>query len=148
VVGNGLEESCVGAGFNVDASMVLRLPAVPASASAARSVVRAWCRDGRGVAIDAVLLATTEAVANSILHAYPDGRIGVVELHCRLTRDTLVVEVRDFGVGIGDASQASGGLGFGLLLIRRLSHADIENASPGTRITMRFPITKTPPDAV
>lgn len=141
-----MEESRVGAGFNVDASMVLRLPAVPASASAARSVVRAWCRDGRGVAIDAVLLAATEAVANSVLHAYPDGRIGVVELHCRLTRGTLVVEVRDFGVGVGDRSRASGGLGLGLPLIRRLSHVDIEDACPGTRITMRFPIATAPPD--
>jgi hypothetical protein len=49
VVGSGLEQSRIGVGFNVEAAMALRFPAVPAGAATARSVVRVW-RQGERVA--------------------------------------------------------------------------------------------------
>ena len=70
------------------AELVLALPAVPASARAARNAVRGWLRGHRWPEEDAddVVLAVNEAVANVIDHAYPPGRPGRVHLAGRVVR--------------------------------------------------------------
>jgi stage II sporulation protein AB (anti-sigma F factor) len=53
-----------------------------------------------------VKTAVSEAVTNSIVHAYPD-RIGIVTMRLRIFPDnTIEVVVRDKGVGIEDVERA------------------------------------------
>ena len=53
-----------------------------------------------------VRTAVSEAVTNSIVHAYPDG-IGRIMLRIRLFDDnTAEIVVRDWGVGISDVDRA------------------------------------------
>lgn len=50
--------------------------------------------------------AVSEAVTNSIVHAYPDS-LGKVQLHVRLFDDNSVeIAVRDWGCGIDDIEKA------------------------------------------
>ena len=50
--------------------------------------------------------AVSEAVINSIVHAYPD-QIGVIIVKCRILKDnTLDIVIRDHGIGIPDIEKA------------------------------------------
>ena len=50
--------------------------------------------------------AVSEAVTNSIVHAYPDG-LGIITVRCRILKDnTLDIVIKDKGVGIGDLELA------------------------------------------
>ena len=56
-----------------------------------------------------VKTAVSEAVTNSIIHAYGDrseGKEARIWLTCRLEGDTLHIEVKDEGVGIADVEKA------------------------------------------
>jgi serine/threonine-protein kinase RsbW len=83
-------------------------------------------------------LALTEAVSNSVRHAYSDEAGGFVQVSYELHRDRIVVEVVDDGEGFdltgdggGDGDLAEGGLG--IAIIRALAD-DLElDASPGRR---------------
>ncbi len=86
-----------------------------------------------------IRLAVTEACANVVVHAYPDGRSGPMEVIASKDEDTLTVLVRDWGRGIGPRPD-SPGLGLGLPLIAaladsvQLAHGDIEH----TEVRMTF----------
>lgn len=49
--------------------------------------------------------AVSEAVTNSIVHAYPDS-IGDIEMQCRIKDGVLYIKIRDKGVGIEDVKTA------------------------------------------
>lgn len=50
--------------------------------------------------------AVSEAVTNSIVHAYPDG-LGIITVRCRILKDnTLDIVIKDKGIGIGNLEQA------------------------------------------
>ena len=49
--------------------------------------------------------AVSEAVTNSIVHAYKD-RVGDVCLSCAVSGDEFFIEIEDFGAGIEDVEQA------------------------------------------
>ena len=50
--------------------------------------------------------ALSEAVTNCTVHAYPD-RIGIIRLHIKLRSDgTVVISVKDNGIGIQDIEKA------------------------------------------
>ncbi len=50
--------------------------------------------------------ALSEAVTNCTVHAYPD-RIGIIRLHIKLRSDgTVVISVKDNGIGIPDIEKA------------------------------------------
>ena len=50
--------------------------------------------------------SVSEAVTNSIVHAYPD-QIGVIIVKCRILKDnTLDIVIRDHGIGIPDIEKA------------------------------------------
>lgn len=49
--------------------------------------------------------AVSEAVTNAIIHAYSDEH-GKVELRAEIRGNDVIVEIRDFGVGIPDIRQA------------------------------------------
>jgi anti-sigma regulatory factor (Ser/Thr protein kinase) len=117
------------------------LDAVADSVPEARLLVRMWCDGARvseGIRGD-LLLAVTEAAANVVQHAYPDGGPGRFSLDVRRAAGDIVVSVRDEGVGIGGAPPSQGG-GLGLEIIRRLfPDVTLTDADPGTRVTIRTP---------
>lgn len=65
-------------------------------------------------------LAVTEACTNVVVHAYPDGREGPLEVQATLAGEQLTVVVRDEGEGITPRPD-SPGLGLGLPLIASLA---------------------------
>lgn len=69
-----------------------------------------------------IRLAVTEACTNVVVHAYPDGSEGPMEVFATLLGDELTVVVRDEGAGIGPRPD-SPGLGLGLPLIASLTES-------------------------
>ena len=115
-----------------------RIDAVPGSVPA----LRWWLLDairGHGFDDEAVGLALTEATANVVRHAYPDGP-GSIIVTVVMSGEGLEVVVADEGSGARSFNlRAAGGTGVGLLLIRELSSAvDIDPGSDGTTVTMWF----------
>jgi serine/threonine-protein kinase RsbW len=120
-------------------SLHVLFDAVADSVPEARLRVRTWCE---GVRVDGhiqgdLLLAVTEAAANAVQHAYPEGRAGTFSLDARREAGDVVVEIRDQGVGMGAATPSRGG-GLGLEIIRRMfPDSTLCEADPGTRVTIR-----------
>jgi serine/threonine-protein kinase RsbW len=88
--------------------------------------------------VDAVRLASSEAVTNAVLHAYPDGP-GLVYVTGTVVSDELWVLITDDGCGLRPRA-ASPGLGFGLALISQVSDefSLLNRSSGGTEVRMRF----------
>jgi serine/threonine-protein kinase RsbW len=93
-----------------------------------------------------IRLAVTEACANVVVHAYPDGEEGPMEVVASMGDDELTVLVRDWGCGIRPRPD-SPGLGLGLSLIAalaetvQLAHGDQEH----TEVRMTFALTEAVP---
>lgn len=117
-------------------SLELVLPAVPASASDARRAV-ASLLDGLDVDRWPVELVVSEAVANAVVHAYPDRAPGQVRLEAWLEDELLTIVVADDGVGMS-SGRDSPGLGEGLAVIRRLAREVEVHSRGGTRLVMRL----------
>ena len=84
--------------------------------------------------------AVSEAVTNSVLHAYCEGTSGDVRVVACAEADRLVVVVRDYGCGMSP-NPDSPGLGLGLAVIGRLAtELNIERPDEGggTRLRMCF----------
>src|SRR5205085_8510597 len=94
--------------------------------------------------LDAIALATSEAVANSVMYAYP-ASAGPIDLNGWLAGGELWLTVADDGVGLG-AGVASGGLGLGLALISLLTDSvSIHDRScGGTELRMTFDLEVVP----
>ena len=98
--------------------------------------------------VNDIKTAVSEAVTNSIVHGYPD-RLGRVLLRLRLLEDnTVEVQVKDWGVGIGDIGQArtpmfttGGGArsGMGFTIMESFMDSVKVRSAPGkgTAVTMR-----------
>src|SRR5215831_12507355 len=67
-----------------------------------------------------IRLAVTEACANVVVHAYPNGEEGAMEVLASMEDGEMVVRVRDWGSGIRPRPD-SPGLGLGLSLIAALA---------------------------
>lgn len=117
-------------------SLELVLPAVPASVSLARRAV-ASLLDSLDVDRWPVELVVSEAVANAVVHAYPDRASGQVRLEAWLEDGLLTVVVADDGVGMS-SGRGSQGLGEGLAVIRRLAWEVEVQSRGGTRLVMRL----------
>lgn len=115
----------------------LELPPVESSVAAARHAARRAAQTA-GAADQDVALAVSEAVGNSVVHGFRFGRQGSIVITAETTDDSLVVVVRDDGVGmLPDLDRPS--LGLGTSLISRLSkEATFESSETGTTVTMRF----------
>jgi anti-sigma regulatory factor (Ser/Thr protein kinase) len=117
-------------------SLELVLPAVPVSVSHARRAV-ASLLDRLDVDLWAVQMVVSEAVANAVVHAYPDRAPGQVRLEAWLDDELLTVVVADDGVGMS-SERGSHGLGEGLTIIRRLAREVEVHSRDGTRVVMRL----------
>ena len=87
---------------------------------------------------EAVKLAVSEAVTNSVVHAFRAQKKGTIVLEARAEQGHLVVTVRDDGDGMAPNLE-SPGLGLGLSLITQ-SAVDVsyDSSEEGTSVTMRF----------
>ncbi|MBK1783326.1 ATP-binding protein [Prauserella cavernicola] len=116
-----------------------RKAALPRQASELRTELRAWAR-GLGLTeqiCHAIVLATYEAVANVVRHAYPEGTTGMVELHASPLRERVAVTVRDHGRWRAPPAGPEVRSGLGLPLIRALSdRAEFRSAEAGTTVTL------------
>jgi PAS domain S-box-containing protein len=117
---------------------------------AIRGGVREFARQrggSDGLLID-LALAVTEAVTNSVVHAFIDREPGIVRTRIQAAPNELVVVVTDNGRGMQPRAD-SPGLGLGLPTIASLTTAMDMHAPPGggTVVTMTFaaPGVKGPP---
>ena len=92
--------------------MKLRLPALSVNESVSRSVISSFSAELNPTVEELadVRCAVSEAVTNSIVHAYrdlPEGSVGYVYISARLydSRE-ITVEISDNGCGIADIEQA------------------------------------------
>jgi anti-sigma regulatory factor (Ser/Thr protein kinase) len=119
-------------------TLELRLPATPAAVPAARKAVGRLAEQ-HGFERSPVELAVAEAVANAVLHAFPEGAPGEVVVRASATARDLAVEVGDNGFGMRARSERHG-LGLGLPLIKDLAREFSlgRSTSGGTLVSMRF----------
>jgi serine/threonine-protein kinase RsbW len=92
-----------------------------------------------------IRLAVTEACTNVVVHAYPDGGEGPMEVLTSVTEDELLVIVRDEGRSLGPRPE-SPGLGLGLPLIASLTESlELGHDAHGrTEVRMRFRLNEPP----
>lgn len=88
--------------------------------------------------LEAIRLATSEAVTNAVLHAYSGGG-GCFQVTASFMPGELWLIVADDGGGMRPG-QTPGGLGVGLAVIAQLADdlQIIKRASGGTELQMRF----------
>jgi serine/threonine-protein kinase RsbW len=115
-------------------------PAVAASVSAARAALtRFAARAGaQPELVEAVRLASSEALTNVVVHAYR-GDPGPIYVSCAVVADELWILIADDGRGLQPQADRPG-LGLGLGLIARVSDdfAVGRRACGGTEVRMRF----------
>jgi serine/threonine-protein kinase RsbW len=116
----------------------IEFPADPASIAEARGAVGGFARR-HGVDEADVRLAVSEAVSNSVIHAFRgSGRPGTVTLICRAEGDGLRVIISDDGGGM-KPNLDSPGLGLGIPLITKLaSEVSFDSSERGTTVSMSF----------
>jgi stage II sporulation protein AB (anti-sigma F factor) len=115
------------------------------SVPAARSAVARFASDAGAVGerLDAIRLATSEAVTNAVVHAYAQpaspSEPGAVRLTLSCVEDELWILVGDEGGGIRPR-RPSKGLGLGLALISELADdfQILSRGCGGTELRMRF----------
>jgi anti-sigma regulatory factor (Ser/Thr protein kinase) len=123
--------------------------ALPARAANIAVVRHAFGALGEAFAVEEqilsnIRLAVTEACTNVVVHAYPDGQEGLLEVLATLEEEKLVVVVRDEGPGIGPRPD-SPGLGLGLPLIVSLTESVQlgRDEDERTEVRMTFPLSST-----
>jgi serine/threonine-protein kinase RsbW len=118
------------------------LPAEPSAVSVLRHKAAEFVTtEGASEEVtQAVALAVSETVTNTVVHAYEAKEHGQVRVSCRADGERFIVEVVDEGAGIW-LRQDSPGLGHGLAMVGALAHT--LNIAPGpdgrgTAVTMAF----------
>ena len=115
----------------------LELPSDPSSIKRARDAV-ATLAQRVGVPVADVKLAVSEAVSNSVTHAFRDRPQGTILVRARVDGGRLVVVVADDGTGMRPNAD-SPGLGFGISLITKLAGDVRFDSSPrGLTVSMSF----------
>jgi len=121
-----------------------RVPAVPGRLAGLRHALAEWAaRAGLPEEdTEALVLASYEAMANTVEHAYRDQTLGLLDLRAQVddAESRVVVTVTDYGQW--KPPQLSGGLrGRGLTLIQGLtSTSTITPTTDGTTVTMFWPL--------
>jgi serine/threonine-protein kinase RsbW len=88
--------------------------------------------------VDAVRLAASEAMTNSVLHAYRGGP-GLIYVNAAVASEELWILISDDGCGLKPRADRPG-LGLGLGLISEVSDdfAIVSRATGGTEVRIRF----------
>jgi serine/threonine-protein kinase RsbW len=121
-----------------------RVPAVPSRLAGLRHALAEWAtRVGLAEEdTEALVLASYEAMANTVEHAYRDQTQGLLDLRAQVDdrQSRVIVTVTDYGQW--KPPQLSGGLrGRGLSLIKGLtSTAMITPTTGGTTVAMFWPL--------
>ena len=133
-----------------DNYMIMEFPSRSCNEAFARSAVACFVTqmDPTLEELGDIRTAVSEAVTNSIVHAYPDG-LGTVILRCRILKDNVLdIVVKDKGVGIPDVEQARrpayttgggdrSGMGFTIMESFMTSLEITSSAGKGTTVHMR-----------
>jgi serine/threonine-protein kinase RsbW len=137
---------------NVDpAGLQMSLPARAENVAVVRHAIAGLAeRIGMDEAASADLkTVVTEACMNVVVHAYPGGEVGLLEIDAVPDLDGLTVAVRDFGRGISPRPGVDRpSLRIGLALIAALSSSfEIRGGvEQGTEIRMHLPLRARPID--
>lgn len=93
--------------MNIINEMTLTFKAISENEGFARSAVAAFCVQINPTLdeITDIKTAISEAVTNSVVHAYPK-EIGDVVINVKLTIDSAIISVSDNGIGISDFEKA------------------------------------------
>lgn len=121
------------------------MAAEPMSVRLLRFELMRWVREIRPhdeQLVASVALATSEAIANVVRHAYDDDP-GRVELDAVRDEAGIVVRVTDRGGGVRAAREPGTGLGMGLIG-RVASGVTVVSEAAGTTVTMRFALPVAP----
>ncbi len=125
---------------NAAKTLSLTFPAVPESVAEARRELKEFAASAGATCrqLDAVRLASSEAVTNAVLHAYRS-QPGEVYVTAALVTDELWILVADDGCGLQPRADRPG-LGLGLGLISQVvdEMAVVPRSSGGTEVRMRF----------
>ena len=135
--------------------MMLEFPSKSTNEGFARSAVACFAAqmDPTLEELGDIKTAVSEAVTNSIVHAYPNG-LGIITIRCRVLKDnTLDIVIKDKGVGIQDLDKAmqpmytTGGAdrsGMGFTIMENfMDEMNVESiVGLGTKVTMKKIIKK------
>ncbi|WP_017973713.1 ATP-binding protein [Actinopolyspora halophila] len=118
------------------------LPAAPERLPALRNALAEWAGTaGLGAEqVEMLMLASYEALANVVAHAYPDDS-GVLDLEARLLHESARVEVTvtDYGHWRPAQEEHRDLGGRGLILLRSLAeHAEVSTGEGGTTVRMHW----------
>ena len=127
----------------------LSFPSKSINESFARMAVSAFCMqfDPTIEQINDIKTAVSEAVTNCVVHAYPD-QIGTIYITADIKENTLIISVKDKGVGISDVKKAMepmfttdtqnerAGLGFAVMQAFMDKVKVFSNPGKGTRVVM------------
>ena len=108
-----------------------------------RRQLTGWLRDlGMSAdTVDTIGLASYEAMANVVTHAYPPGTVGRLAVSAQLDHDTITVTVTDRGRWKPAQAEPQLLHGRGLLLIRHLAEqVAVDPGEQGTTVSMSFPV--------
>ena len=133
-----------------DNYMILEFPSKSSNESFARSAVACFAAqmDPTLEELGDIRTAVSEAVTNSIVHAYPDG-FGTISLRCRILKDNVLdIVIKDKGIGIPDLEQARrpafttggndrSGMGFTIMESFMTNLEVISTSGKGTTVHMR-----------
>jgi anti-sigma regulatory factor (Ser/Thr protein kinase) len=118
-------------------------PAVPDSVPRARQAVVELATEAGASdeELDAIRLATSEALTNAVVHAY-EGAPGQVHVQAALDGGQLSVTVADDGRGLAPRLDRRG-MGLGLALIADAAEevAIVKRPTGGTAVQMRFAVS-------
>ncbi len=129
--------------------MILEFPSRSTNEAFARSAVSCFAAqlDPTMEELGDIRTAVSEAVTNSIVHAYPDD-LGIITLRCRILKDNVLdIVVKDRGVGIADIEQArrpmftTGGCdrsGMGITIMESFMTSFELTSSPGNGTTVHM----------
>jgi anti-sigma regulatory factor (Ser/Thr protein kinase) len=83
-------------------------------------------------------LAVSEAVTNTVLHAYRGGDVGSVQVRAQVEDESVRIAVTDQGKGM-QTEPKTGGLGLGLFLIEAVAdEVTVDSSEVGFLVEMRF----------
>jgi stage II sporulation protein AB (anti-sigma F factor) len=117
-------------------------PAIPESVPEARRAVVGLASEVGATEeqVDAIRLATSEALTNAVIHAY-EGSPGMIHVRAQARCGGLSISVIDDGAGLRPRLDRRG-MGLGLALIAQAADELAIHKRPtgGTELTMRFAV--------